>query len=198
MASIFGHALLGLGLAKFMDRKSTFKVLSFAMLCTVIPDADVLAFPLGLPYEHPLGHRGFSHSILFAFLFALFIVKLFFKESRLSSGRGLLLLLLFFFSTLSHSILDAMTTGGLGVGYLIPFHNERYFFGWRPIQVSPIGISNFFSEWGLRVIKSEVVWIGIPAALLYSLGLALNRGKKSKHKTNSAPANRLQRTDSSV
>lgn len=49
-----------------------------------------------------------------------------------------------FLSTNSHAMLDAMTIGGLGAGFFISFENTRYFFEWRPIQVSPIGIERFF------------------------------------------------------
>src|SRR5437667_359091 len=41
-------------------------------ICASVPDADVGAFGLGIPYEHPLGHRGFTHSLLFAFAFSAF------------------------------------------------------------------------------------------------------------------------------
>jgi len=68
--------------------------------------------------------------------------------------------------TASHSLLDAMTTGGLGVAFFSPFENARYFLPWRPIQVSPMGFKKFFSEWGLEVIKSELIWIGIPFVLM--------------------------------
>lgn len=138
-----------------------------SMLCTVIPDADVLAFTVGIPYEHPFGHRGFTHSILFALLLSLLLVALFFREK--STKTRLLLGFLFFIATLSHGLLDSLTTGGLGVNYFFPFDNSRYFFPWRPIRVSPIGISNFFSARGMAVIKSELLWIGLPAGLLWLL-----------------------------
>lgn len=72
-----------------------------------------------------------------------------------------------FLSTILHGILDAFTNGGLGVGFLIPFDNDRYFFSYRPIQVSPIGIQSFFSKWGWRVILSELVWIGVPGLVIF-------------------------------
>lgn len=171
MASIFGHALLGIGLAKAFTRKATTKILVLSALCTIIPDADVVGLFAGIPYDHPLGHRGFSHSILFALLFSLFIKQAFVRGVKLGSARGLLLWALFFLAMLSHSILDAMTTGGLGVGFFVPFEQERYFFPWRPVKVSPIGIANFFSDWGLRVIRSEAVWIGIPSLALIIAGI---------------------------
>ncbi|MFN6945649.1 MAG: metal-dependent hydrolase [Cytophagaceae bacterium] len=175
MASIFGHAILGVGIAKIARKKTTWKIIGLAALCTIIPDADVLGHAFGIPYEHPFGHRGFTHSILFALLLAVFIKKVFFRNSKLTSTKGVALVLLFFFSTLSHGLLDSLTNGGLGVNYFFPFHNERYFFPFRPIQVSPIGIKNFFSEWGLRVIISEVVWICIPSTGLILLRSIINR-----------------------
>ena len=80
-----------------------------------------------------------------------------------------------FLATLSHGILDALTTGGKGVGFFIPFNNDRFFFPWRLIKVSPIGIEKFFSSWGLKVIGSELIFIGIPCAIVL---LALYFSKK--------------------
>lgn len=183
MASIFGHAILGIGLTKAITKNTTYKVLTLAVICTVIPDADVIGFFAGIPYDHPLGHRGFSHSILFALLFSLFIKQAFVKEVKLSSGRGLLLWALFFLCTISHSLLDSLTNGGLGIGYFVPFHNERYFFSWRPIQVSPIGVANFFTERGSRVIRSEIFWVGIPSLLLIVVGILRNKLKANQWKS---------------
>jgi inner membrane protein len=72
----------------------------------------------------------------------------------------------FFLATASHGLLDAMTDGGLGVAFFSPFNNARYFLPWRPIRVSPIGVSRFFTDRGLEVLKSELFWIWLPAALL--------------------------------
>ena len=62
--------------------------------------------------------------------------------------------LFLFVSTLSHGLLDMLTNGGLGVALFVPMSNERYFFPWRPITVSPIGLSRFVSAWGLRVLRN--------------------------------------------
>jgi inner membrane protein len=61
-----------------------------------------------------------------------------------------------------------MTDGGLGVAFFAPFHNERYFFPWRPIAISPIGMG-FFSERGLEVIISELRWVWLPSAIVVVL-----------------------------
>jgi inner membrane protein len=67
--------------------------------------------------------------------------------------------------TMSHGFLDAFTDGGLGIAFFAPFDSTRYFFPWRPLTVSPIGFTQFFSEWGMDVLLSELLWIGIPVGL---------------------------------
>jgi inner membrane protein len=59
-----------------------------------------------------------------------------------------------------------MTSGGRGVGFLIPFDNTRHFFPFRPIKVSPIGIGEFFSEWGAKVLLGEFKYILLPCLTL--------------------------------
>jgi inner membrane protein len=59
-----------------------------------------------------------------------------------------------------------MTDGGLGVAFFSPFNNTRYFLPWTPIRVSPIGIGRFFGPRGLEVVRSELLWIWLPAAIL--------------------------------
>lgn len=156
-------------------RKSNTGIILVCVVCTIIPDVDVLLFQFGVEYSHPLGHRGFSHSILFALLFGAFISYFYTLNKKKSLRQKTGLALLFSLCTLSHGLLDAMTSGGLGVGFFIPFENSRYFFPFRPIKVSPIGIEGFFSKWGLRVLKSEAIWIGIPCIVLIAGRLLLEK-----------------------
>ncbi|BAO74942.1 putative membrane protein [Winogradskyella sp. PG-2] len=62
-----------------------------------------------------------------------------------------------------------MTSGGKGVGFFIPFENSRYFFPFREIKVSPIGVERFFSEWGVNVLLSELKYIGIPCFIVLAV-----------------------------
>ena len=160
MASVFGHSIVGFTLTKIIDNKHTKWLLLAAIVSTVLPDFDVVTFRFGIPYSHPLGHRGFTHSMLFAVLWALFLMF------TLGNKNKLIWFLVIFLSTVSHGILDAMTSGGKGVGFFIPFNNNRYFFPFREIRVSPIGIDKFFSEWGLQVILSEIKYIFIPSLIV--------------------------------
>ena len=169
MASAFGHAFAAVALGtSFSKQLRTWKFWLLGIICSIIPDADVLSFQFGIPYEHFWGHRGFTHSLLFAFLLGIVITLVFYRK-RFLTWQGLALIFFFALCTASHSLLDAMTSGGLGVAFFSPWDNTRYFLPWRPIQVSPIGAENFFSEWGLRVIKSEALWIGGPALVYISV-----------------------------
>ena len=150
MASIFGHAVFGFTLTKLLSNKNLKLLLLLAIASSILPDIDVLAFNFGIPYEHPFGHRGFTHSVFFAILCATLLMFIFGKLNKK------LWWLVIFLSTVSHGVLDAMTSGGRGVGFFIPFYNERFFFPFREIVVSPIGIGKFFSEWGMKVIFSEL------------------------------------------
>jgi inner membrane protein len=83
-----------------------------------------------------------------------------------------------FLATASHGLLDAMTNGGLGVAFFSPFVNQRYFLPWRPILVSPISVTRFFSVRGYDVLRSELFWVWIPAFLLGALVLVLKRTRR--------------------
>ncbi len=137
-----------------------------AIACSIIPDADVIGFSFGIPYDHSLGHRGFFHSPFFGLLLSIFVVCVFFRDMEIFSRQWFFYLIFFFLLSASHGILDAFTNGGLGIALLSPFDNTRYFSPWTPIVVSPIGIKSFFSKWGLMVIKSEILWIWLPSLLI--------------------------------
>ncbi|MFK8058800.1 MAG: metal-dependent hydrolase [Polaribacter sp.] len=178
MASLFGHAFVSFALGKtFSKQKQNRKLFLLAIICAIIPDADVIGFHFDISYESFWGHRGFSHSFLFAFIFGVLVTFLFYKN-QFSTKKGVILILFFFLCTASHSILDAMTSGGKGVAFFSPFNDTRYFFPWRPIKVSPIGIARFFSERGLKVIFSELIWIGIPGTIYILITFLINRGRK--------------------
>jgi inner membrane protein len=181
MASLFGHAFASIALGKtFSKQQQTFKLFFLAIICAIIPDADVIGFNYGISYESFWGHRGFSHSFVFALFFSLLITSLFYRKYFLSK-KGIILILFFFLCTASHSILDAMTSGGYGVAFFSPFNDARYFFPWRPIKVSPLGIANFFTNRGLKVILSELIWIGIPGTIYIIITFLIKKAVKTKN-----------------
>ncbi|HEY8224642.1 MAG TPA: metal-dependent hydrolase [Pyrinomonadaceae bacterium] len=175
MPTVFSHSIAALAVGKAVappGMPTKFWVAS--AVCAALPDIDVVSFAFGVRYDEMFGHRGITHSFTFALLLGVFVVLLFFRDISLFSGHWFLLAGYFFVITASHALLDALTNGGLGVALFAPFTNERYFFHWRPIQVSPIGVA-FFSERGLRVLISELGWIWLPSGILVFLSIAIRR-----------------------
>lgn len=147
-----------------------------AIVSSVIADGDVLAFFFGIPYAHFFGHRGFFHSIFFAFMLSIALASIFWKHARPFSRQWWQYFLFFFLVGSSHGILDAMTDGGLGIALLSPFDNHRYFFPWTPIVVSPIGLSGFFSHWGLMVMISEITYVWAPLLIcLFVIRMSIHK-----------------------
>lgn len=153
MASI-GHMALGMAAARFYSGRVEPSVrpgramLLLAAL-SMVPDLDVIGFFIGVEYEDPLGHRGFTHSIVFALICAVLALA-FAKPLRL---KPLPLAVLIFLVQLQHPLLDMLTNGGLGCALFFP-SNERYFFPITPIPVAPIGLA-FLSKTGLLVMAVE-------------------------------------------
>ena len=178
MASVFGHGAIAYAMGKTLNPvRATTQFWVLTVLCCLLPDADVLGFVFGIPYEHLLGHRGLTHSILFAVFIGLVMPKLAVSSLSIWSSQYGTLAIYFSLVTLSHGFLDAFTDGGLGVAFFSPFDTTRYFFPWRPIAVSPIGLTQFFSSLGFGVLLSELVWIGIPVTC-WLIGLRKLRKEK--------------------
>jgi inner membrane protein len=179
MASAFGHVFASLAISQTgLIHKPNWKIIGLGFFVSVFPDADSLGFAYGIPYNSFWGHRGFSHSIVIAGLISGVLTLLF---RRQTTRQQWALFFFLFLSCISHALLDAMTSGGLGVAFLSPFDNTRYFFPFRPIQVSPISVAAFFEGKGLKVIRSEAVWIGLPGMFLMTVfwGIRALYGKNS-------------------
>jgi inner membrane protein len=144
-------------------------LLVLALACALLPDGDVLGLWLGIPYEHPFGHRGFTHSLPFAVALAgagtLFAPHL---GAQPAVAFGVLAA-----SAASHGLLDGMTNGGLGIAFFSPFSSRRHFLPWRVIEVSPLRPAALFSWRGLHVLRSEMRWVWMPCGVLALAGWAL-------------------------
>ena len=174
MASAFAHVIVAVAMGKaFRNKALSWRELGLGAFCSVLPDFDVTGFYFGIQYGDLWGHRGMTHSIVFAVLVAGGLVALWYRDRPARAMTGLFLY--FFFCTVSHGVLDAMTDGGLGVAFFSPFDQTRYFFPARPVLVSPIGISDFFSEYGMLVLASEAIWIGLPCLVLFLLLRVIQR-----------------------
>jgi len=168
MASL-SHIAVGLVTAKHclsdVSAQQSQRLRAMFWMCTLamLPDADVLTFVWGIPYEAPLGHRGAAHSLVVALAFALLCAPLLKTYFQISFTRGALL---GFVTIASHGLLDTLTDGGYGVALLWPFSDERFFAPWQPIPVSPIGFE-FLSARGWMVFCTEFVYCS--PLVLYAL-----------------------------
>jgi inner membrane protein len=172
MPTVFTHAFSALALGKVCAAsKMPARFWVLAALCAALPDADVVAFAFGIPYNSTFGHRGFTHSLAFALLLGATVVAIFFREAKHRAA----LVIFFFLATASHGALDALTNGGLGVAFLAPFSDARYFFPARPIELSPIGVGSFLSERGVVVIGSELLRVWLPSSLVVAAVLIFRR-----------------------
>jgi inner membrane protein len=161
MPTIFSHGAVGFIAARLTQSnpQAERRVMFAAIVIAVLPDIDGLWFR-AIPYGHPLGHRGFTHSLLFAVMRGL-VLAAFFARAGWTGGRSFWALALFFsLVTASHGFFDALTSGGLGVAFFAPFDHTRYFLPWRPIPVSPLSAAGLLTPRGLRVMSWELALFG--------------------------------------
>lgn len=156
MASI-GHVAVGMAAARVYNpgpRGLWSLVTSMGVwsALSLLPDLDVVGFKFHIKYADPLGHRGASHSFVFAVVVALVLAGLA-PLFRRSPKRTFALATLV---VASHPLLDTLTDGGLGCALWWPFDLQRHFAPWRPIPVAPIG-ARFFTGAGLQVALVELV-----------------------------------------
>lgn len=177
MPTIFTHPVpvtavaLGIG-----TQVIPLRLLAAGIICALLPDIDVISFQWGISYANILGHRGFSHSLAFAFIAGGVGALI---APWLHSGRRTAFWVMGG-ALLSHIVLDAMTNGGLGVAFFWPMSTTRYFLPWRPIQVSPFSLQALFSERGLSILRSEFFAVWVPC-LFFMFGAWAGRaaGRKS-------------------
>ena len=163
MPTIFSHGIAAAALLSAFPKRTVSRgVLTLGLVCAVAPDLDVIAVPFGARSGDLLGHRGFTHSLLFAAFLASVGLMGAVRAWPSLVHRGALWLYLFLAGA-SHGVLDAITDSrGLGIPFFWPFDATRYFFPFTPVAMSPLG-THFFSERGLSVLLNEIAWIWIPA-----------------------------------
>lgn len=171
MPTIFTHAAIGYTVAKLAGPTDNRRVLIAAAALAALPDVDGLWFSI-IPYRHPLGHRGLTHSLLFAAI-AGAATALLFVFARGAEPRTFLhltkLIGLFTLSTASHGFFDALTNGGAGVAFFAPFDHTRFFFPFRPIPVSPMSGAALLTSRGAHLLFWELwfFWTFAAAAAVW-------------------------------
>jgi inner membrane protein len=190
MPTIFSHVVAATALGQFYpERHLPARFWLWTVVCAILPDVDVIGFALGIRYDDMLGHRGLTHSLAFAALTGAVAAVTYRRGSPDGTepvplpSTSFPLMLFFYFAAIvaSHGLLDAFTNGGRGIAFLAPFSNHRFFFPWRPIQVSPIGVG-FFTTRGLAALDSELRWILLPSVIIALLARIRGRpaGRSSR------------------
>jgi inner membrane protein len=144
------------------------------MALSALPDIDVIGYWLDIRYGHVFGHRGITHSLFFALLLSGIAAAVIAQRLKIPAGSTWAY---FFTCMASHGIIDAFTNGGRGIAFFAPFHNDRYFFPLRPVQVSVLEPDRFFSEQWPVVLASELLWIWLPVTLALLAGYLAYRRK---------------------
>jgi len=176
MPTIMTHAVIPLGLAMAAGpSRLPARLTLIGVGLAMAPDLDVIGFNFGIQYAEAWGHRGATHSLIFALLVALLIWPMVRKLVG-TSRRSMLIAISFLFASMaSHGLLDALTDGGLGIALAWPWSDERFFFAWRPVEVSPLGVQRFFSARGAEVLGSELRWIVLPWLMFTASIFALRK-----------------------
>jgi inner membrane protein len=153
MASL-GHVAIGIAAARMSrpQQLPRWRAVVLWSALSLLPDADVVGFSLGVEYGDPWGHRGATHSLAFSIVVgallgaaASLVGRPAWRVGALATGV-----------LVSHALLDTLTDGGLGCALLWPFDLTRYFAPWNPIPVAPIGLS-FVSMNGLTIALTEAI-----------------------------------------
>lgn len=158
MPSIVGHFTIPLAVRYARDVPK--RLVAAGLVAAMLPDADTAGLLLRVPVDSLFGHRGITHSLVFA-VFVAALAAAGSHSLRASRTRASAFV---FACAASHPLLDMLTNGGPGVMLAWPLSQERMFAPWRPIEVSPIGMG-FFSLRGLRVVASELAWVVLPAVV---------------------------------
>src|SRR5207247_2246206 len=101
---------VGLAAGRLLDGK--WRSMLLLSVLSVLPDADVIAFSLQIPYGAPWGHRGASHSLVVAAVLAAGTAVLLKRDGAPSWWRAFGFA---FAVAVSHGLLDSLTDGGRGV-----------------------------------------------------------------------------------
>ena len=115
--------ILGRAYEARSGREQAVAMTAFAGLA-LLPDADVVGLSLGLADHGLYGHRGYSHSLLFAVTIAAGA----YLVARRWGTRPWFTALLTFLAVTSHGVLDAMTYRTRGIPFFWPFDEMRVTF----------------------------------------------------------------------
>jgi inner membrane protein len=182
MPSALSHPVPALAIAADFGRARLPRAAIIAgVACSLLPDIDLLWLRLGIAHGSILGHRGLTHSLPFALALGVVMALIVCRRERRTHFSDVCLYL--FLATASHGMFDALTNGGSGVAFFAPLSSTRYFFAFRPIEVSPLSVARFLSDRGWVVLKSELPWVWLPSLVFAAVAILLRQRILRRHST---------------
>jgi inner membrane protein len=170
MATICTHSVVGLGLARlYADRPMPWTYWVLAAALPVIPDLDAFS---KAAYGTPLGHRGITHSLLFALALSIVAAGATFRRFGV---RFWPLAGLFSAIAASHGLLDATTIGGEGIPFFWPF-GGRYG-NWGPLRACDMTLE-LPGVTFIPVARSELLWVWLPVGVVVGLMAVFRRWRQ--------------------
>lgn len=160
MASPWAHALAGAAVGSlYQAPEHRRRVITLAAICAVAPDLDLIGWPLGISPGSLLGHRGLTHSIPVAVALGALVAMLLPRD--LSRRRRITAAFVLILATVTHGLLDALTTyAPSGPALWAPFSNQRYRFHWMPLT----------GAGGLRTdFLQELLYVCVPCLVIIVL-----------------------------
>ena len=163
-----------------LGRKAGNKAIMWGAVGGLIPDLDVLVSPFFSEVDGLFVHRGFSHSLIFAFLVApllgWLIHRIHDKKMNISRREWITLV---FWAVFTHPFLDYLTT--YGTGAFLPFNNYR-------VEFSTIAIVDVFYTLPFllvliiipfinrtALIRRRIIMVMFSVTSLYLLGTVGNK-----------------------
>jgi inner membrane protein len=162
MATSYTHAFVGFGVAQvYTPGRLRWVYWLLAAVLAVFPDIDVFS---SAAYGAIMGHRGWTHSLVFSLWLALLAASVTFRLFRANfwalSG-------IYFLALASHSLLDALTRGGAAIPFFWPMTDQRYG-NWGPIPVSDLALE-LPDPRVSRALRSEMWWVWLPTAVFIGI-----------------------------
>lgn len=151
MSTVFTHAALPWLVSRGQERPRREVWLGMAVAC--IADLDVVGAAFDIRPESLFGHRGATHSLLAAALFAT-LAWLFTRRDRAA-------FLWLLGCALSHPLVDLLSEFESGVALFAPWA-ERFSAPVRPVPALPLGLDELLGRWGFFVLLNEALLVVLP------------------------------------